>query len=215
VSDYSVARRRMVEKYIEGTVRDPRVLEVMRSVPRHLFVDEALAAQAYGDAALPIGARQTISQPLTVAVMTEALALTGDEKVLEIGTGSGYQTAVLARLAERVYSIERIVDLARKARKVLDQLACRNANLRIDDGTIGWSEEAPFDAIIVTAGAPSVPQEYLDQLAPSGRLVIPVGDRDGQRLQRITRKLDGRFFEEDLGSFRFVPLIGSHGWQEG
>lgn len=205
----------MVERQlIDKGITDPRVLAVMRELPRHLFVEEALQDQAYGDFPLPIGFRQTISQPYMVAYMTEALQLNGHEEVLEIGTGSGYQAAVLAKLARKVYTVERIPDLARRARKVFDTLGLLNINLKVSDGTIGWEDRAPFDAIIVTAGAPDVPQQYLDQLSPNGgRLVIPVGPRDTQVLQRITRH--GTEFEhEQLLGCRFVPLIGERGWLE-
>ncbi len=214
--DFSIARRRMVERQVKGQgVSDPRVIEAMLQIPRHLFVEEALQSQAYGDFSLPIGDRQTISQPSTVGVMTQALQLQGGERVLEVGTGSGYQAAVLSRIAGKVYSLERIAPLARRARRVLDSIGCINVNIRVTDGTQGWEDEAPFDAIIVTAGAPSIPEKYRDQLEIGGRLVIPVGSRGGQVLMRITRVADRQFTEERLIDCRFVPLIGRHGWQEG
>lgn len=211
--DYAIARRQMVERQVKARgVTDPLVLEAMRLVPRHLFVEEALRGQAYGDAPLPIGERQTISQPYMVAVMTEALALKGGEKVLEVGTGSGYQAAVLARIAGRVFTLERLPDLARRARRILDAVGCGNVQLRVADGTIGWPEEAPFDGIIVTAGAPGVPDEYRDQLAIGGRLVIPVGSLGSQVLMRVTRTGSQTYTEENLLGCRFVPLIGRRGW---
>jgi protein-L-isoaspartate(D-aspartate) O-methyltransferase len=213
--DFSIARRRMVEgQVIARGITDPRVIDAMLKVPRHRFVEEALQSQAYQDAPLPIGERQTISQPYMVAVMSQALALSGSETVLEIGTGSGYQAAILALLADRVFSLERIPSLARRARKVLDECGFSKVNIRVADGTRGWQDMAPFDAIIVTAGAPEVPQDYLDQLAVGGRLVIPVGDRSSQVLMRITRTGVREFEDERILGCRFVPLVGSCGWQE-
>ncbi|KIH77402.1 protein-L-isoaspartate(D-aspartate) O-methyltransferase [Geoalkalibacter ferrihydriticus] len=212
--DFAISRRRMVEQHIKSRgVKDPLVLDAMLQVPRHLFVEQALADQAYGDYPLPIGQRQTISQPYMVAVMTEALQLKGGEKILEVGTGSGYQAAVLARIAGRVYSVERIPELARRARRILDQIGCTNVNVKVTDGTFGWEEQQPFDGIIVTAGAPSIPRSYLDQLGPGGRLVIPVGSLGSQVLMRVTKSGEGRFEEERLLDCRFVPLIGGNGWQ--
>ena len=180
---YKKQRARMVETQIRARqIRDDRVLKVMETVPRHLFVDEGLINQAYSDNPLPIGERQTISQPYIVALMTEALELKGRERILEIGTGSGYQTAVLAKLADRVFSIERVAVLATRARKILDRLSCYNVAIRVGDGSYGWKEEAPFDAIITTAAAPQVPQYLLEQLVPGGRLVVPVGGREVQTL---------------------------------
>jgi len=214
-SDFSVARRRMVERQVSGRgISDQGVIDAMLTIPRHLFVDDALRDQAYNDFPIPIGERQTISQPFMVAFMTEALCLKGGERVLEIGTGSGYQAAVLSRIASRVYTVERIPDLARKARRVFDALGIVNLVLKVSDGTFGWEEDAPYDAIIVTAGAPSVPPEYIAQLKPGGRLVIPVGDRSKQILKRITRRAGDIFDEEDLLDCRFVPLLGTHGWSE-
>jgi len=213
--DFSIARRRMVEgQVIARGITDPRVIDAMLKVPRHRFVEEALQSQAYQDAPLPIGERQTISQPYMVAVMSQALALSGSETVLEIGTGSGYQAAILALLADRVFSLERIPSLARRARKALDECGFSKVNIRVADGTRGWQDMAPFDAIIVTAGAPEVPQDYLDQLAVGGRLVIPVGDRSSQVLMRITRTGVREFEDERILGCRFVPLVGSCGWQE-
>jgi len=215
MKNFSIARRRMVEDQVVARgVRDPRVIDAMLKVPRHKFVEQALESQAYQDAPLPIGEKQTISQPYMVAVMSEALLLDGTEKVLEVGTGSGYQAAVLALLADRVFSLERIPALARRARKSLDACGYSKVNIRLADGTLGWREMAPFDAIIVTAGAPDVPRDYLDQLAVGGRLVIPVGDRMSQVLMRMTRTTENEFKEEKLLGCRFVPLVGNHGWRE-
>ena len=212
---YRKQRMRMVDTQIRSRgIRDARVLRAMEAIPRHLFVEEALRDQAYNDNPLPIGERQTISQPYIVALMTEALALQGMEKVLEIGTGSGYQTAILAQLADRVCSIERIASLAGAARRMLDYLSAYNVAIRVGDGTFGWKEESPFDAILVTAGAPKIPSLLIEQLKAGGRLVIPVGDRYAQTLFRATRlsekTLDIK--KEDLGGCRFVDLIGEHGW---
>jgi protein-L-isoaspartate(D-aspartate) O-methyltransferase len=211
--DFPKARLKMVEEQIilRG-IKDPRVIAAMKKVPRHLFVEEALQSQAYNDHPLPIGEKQTISQPYMVALMTEALQLKGRDKVLEIGAGSGYQTAILAEMAEKVFSIERIRSLAIKARQLLYELGYYNTEIKIFDGTFGWSEEAPFDAIIVTAGAPEIPQPLLDQLAISGRLVIPIGDAHVQDLIRVTRTEEG-LKKEDLGGCRFVKLIGRYGWE--
>jgi len=214
---YRKQRTRMVESQIKSRlVRDLRVLKVMETVPRHLFVDEGLMDQAYSDNPLPIGEKQTISQPYIVALMTEALELKGRERVLEIGTGSGYQTAILAQLADRVFSIERVAALASRARKILDQLNCYNVAIRIGDGSYGWKEEAPFDAIITTAAAPRVPQYLLEQLAPGGRMVAPVGSRDIQTLYKLTRSAENpdEVKTVDLGGCRFVSLIGESGWKE-
>ena len=211
--DLPKARLRMVEEQIVSRgIKDPRVIAAMKKVPRHLFVEEALQSQAYSDHPLPIGEKQTISQPYMVALMTEALQLKEKEKVLEIGAGSGYQTAVLAELAEKVFSIERIRSLAIKARQLLYELGYFNVEIKIFDGTHGWMEEAPFDAIIVTAGAPNIPQPLLDQLAIDGRLVIPVGDAYAQDLMRVTKTKEG-IKKEDLGGCRFVKLIGRYGWE--
>lgn len=213
--DFTIARRRMVaEQVVARGITDSRVIDAMLKVPRHKFVEEALEGKAYQDAPLPIGEKQTISQPYMVAVMSEALNLKGFETVLEVGTGSGYQAAVLALLADRVFSLERIPALARRARKILDECGFSKVNIRLADGTHGWQDMAPFDAIVVTAGAPEVPQNYLDQLTVGGRLVIPVGDRDSQVLMRIKRTGEREYEEERLLGCRFVPLIGNHGWNE-
>jgi protein-L-isoaspartate(D-aspartate) O-methyltransferase len=209
-------RMRMVDTQIRARgVSDQRVLKAMEKIPRHLFVDEGLMDQAYNDNPLPIERRQTISQPSIVALMSEAMALTGREKVLEIGTGSGYQTAILAELAERVFSIERIAVLATGARRVLDALNDYNVAIRVGDGTYGWREESPFDAIMVTAGAPRIPRLLIEQLAVGGRLVVPVGSRNSQALLRLTRMSEDPedLKQEDLGMCRFVDLIGEHGWE--
>lgn len=212
--DFSIARRRMVEQLVKGKgVRDPLVLNAMLAVPRHLFVEEAFQSQAYSDFSLPIGEKQTISQPYIVGKMTECLLLKGGERVLEVGTGSGYQAAVLSQIASRVYSVERHPALARRARKVLDQTGCNNVHIKVTDGTFGWEEQAPFDAIIVTAGSPSVPGKYLDQLTSTGRLVIPVGEKGSQILKRIIRN-GSQFYEENILDCRFVPLVGQYGWSE-
>ncbi len=207
----------MVDSQIRSRgVADIRVLKAMEKIPRHLFVDEGLIDQAYNDNPLPIGERQTISQPYMVAVMTEALGLQGSEKVLELGTGSGYQTTILAELAERVFSIERISSLASKARKVIESLGYFNVVIRVGDGTYGWREEAPFDGILVSAGSPDIPGPLVEQLTVGGRLVIPVGGRLTQTLYRVTRLSESveDVKKEDLGGCRFVNLIGEYGWRE-
>lgn len=215
MKNFTIARRRMVEEQVIARgITDQRVIDAMLKVPRHKFVAEALEGKSYQDAPLPIGEKQTISQPYMVAVMSEALALKGAETVLEVGTGSGYQAAILSLLAHRVFSLERIPSLARSARKVLDECGFSKVNIRLTDGTHGWKDMAPFDAIVVTAGAPEVPPDYLDQLAINGRLVIPVGDRGSQELMRITRIGECEYQEEQIMGCRFVPLIGNHGWQQ-
>ncbi len=208
-------RWRMVDTQIRARgIADSRILEAMSKIQRHLFVDEALADQAYNDNPLPIGELQTISQPYMVALMTDAMELKGRERVLEIGTGSGYQTALLAELAEQVFSIERIASLANNARRILDHLGYYNVAIRVGDGTYGWKEEAPFDAILVTAGAPGIPQPLVEQLAIGGRLVLPVGGRSIQDLIKITRQSEDiqDVKKESLGGCRFVDLIGEYGW---
>jgi len=203
----------MVEEQIASRgVKDAGLIAAMKKIPRHLFVEEALQSQAYTDHPLPIGEKQTISQPYMVALMTEALLLTGKEKILEIGTGSGYQTAILAEMCEKVYSVERIRPLAIRARKLLYELGYFNVEIKIFDGTFGWTEESPFDAILVTAGSPDIPQPLVDQLAMGGRLVIPVGDEFVQDLFRVTKTKEG-VKREDLGGCRFVKLIGKYGWE--
>jgi protein-L-isoaspartate(D-aspartate) O-methyltransferase len=211
--NFDISRKRMVEsQLIARKISDKRVIEAMLKVPRHLFVQDAMAAQAYSDSSLPLGEKQTISQPYMVALMSELLELSGTETVLEIGTGSGYQAAILAALAKRVFTIERIPALAAKARRLFDTLGLTNIAMKIDDGTVGWETEAPFDAIVVTAGAPDIPHALLAQLVPGGRLVIPVGDQFEQVLQRIRKREDGTFVREKSVGCRFVRLIGRDGW---
>jgi len=200
------------EQLVKRGIADPRVLEAMRSVPRHLFVDEALRDQAYGDHPLPIGEGQTISQPFMVARMTELLRLTGREKVLEVGTGSGYQAAVLSRVAARVCTVERIPKLAARARQTLESIGGSNVWVRAADGTVGWADEAPFDRILVAAGGPAVPPPLLEQLAEGGRLVMPVGAEDAQRL-RIVDKIGGEVRVSEDSSCVFVKLIGKYAWE--
>jgi protein-L-isoaspartate(D-aspartate) O-methyltransferase len=213
-TDYRLARERMVKnQLIPRGITDPRVLKVMGKVPRDRFVEEALVGEAYNDHPLPIGSNQTISQPYIVALMTQALKLTGREKVLEIGTGSGYQTAILAELSAKVHTIERIRSLLIKARTLLAELGYTNVLFKVFDGTLGWKEYSPYDAVIVTAGAPGTPQPFLDQLTEGGRLIIPVGNRFSQELVQIT-KTKGRFTEKNLGGCRFVNLVGAHGWKD-
>jgi len=213
---YAKQRKKMVDSQIRSRgIRDERVLRAMEKIPRHLFIDVGLIDQAYNDNPLPIGEKQTISQPYIVALMAEALELKGREKVLELGTGSGYQAAILAELADRVFTIERIAALAQKARKLLESLNYYNVVIRVGDGTYGWREESPFDAIVVSAGSPSIPRTLVDQLAVGGRLVIPVGGRYSQSLIKLTRLSENPddVKTEDLGGCRFVNLIGEHGWQ--
>ena len=196
-------------------IRDPRALDAMRAVPRHLFVPEALQGRAYGDHALPIAANQTISQPYIVARMTELLEVDRDSRVLEIGAGSGYQTAVLARVAGQVYAIERIAELAREAQARIRSLGIYNATVKCFDGTLGWSAHGPYDAILVAAGGPEVPEPLLAQLKVGGRLVLPVGaTRESQQLIRVVRKEEG-YETEEHGPCAFVPLIGRYGWNDG
>ncbi|MEN6440891.1 MAG: protein-L-isoaspartate(D-aspartate) O-methyltransferase [Syntrophobacter sp.] len=212
--NFKKARDRMVEtQIVDRGIRDPRVLEAMRKVPRHMFVDEALKEQAYSDHPLPIGDKQTISQPYIVALMTESLELDGHEKVLEIGTGSGYQAAVLAELADRVFTVERFPGLAFRANQNFQKLGYRNIIVRVADGTLGWPDEAPFDAIVVTAGTPKLPQPLVDQLGPEGRMVIPVGDRITQELYLVERVPDG-IRKTALGGVRFVDLVGKWAWDD-
>ncbi len=210
---YEHLRERMVQKQIKARgITDPGVLSAMRTVPRHLFVSEALMDQAYGDFPLPIGDQQTISQPYIVAEMTGALQLTDEDRVLEIGTGSGYQAAILAKIAYRVYTIERIHSLYLKTRKLFDKLYYHNIVTKYSDGTAGWRDESPFDAIIVTAGAPDIPKVLVNQLAVHGRLVIPVGDQYSQSLIKLYKD-EGGVHETNLGGCRFVKLVGEYGWR--
>ena len=211
---FETIRQRMVqEQLINRGIYDPKVLAVMGEVPRHLFVDDAMQGNAYGDHPLPIVDGQTISQPFIVAYMTQALQLTGREKVLEIGTGSGYQAVILSRLCTKLYTVERLNSLLASSRRIFDRLHCYNIQSRLDDGTLGWLEYAPYDAIMVTAGGPEIPEPLVAQLADSGRMVIPVGDQDVQELQLVTKK-DGVVQIELLERVRFVNLIGEYGWNK-
>ncbi len=211
--DDTYHRERMVRELVEARgIRDPRVLAALREVPRHLFVREHLWGQAYKDHALPIGEAQTISQPYVVARMSELLEVTEEHKVLEIGTGSGYQTAILARLARWVYSLERVPELAHQAIRRMRHLGILNVKIQAFDGTVGWTEVAPFDRILVTAGAPAPPEPLLEQLAARGRLLIPVGNRGRQRLLLCERTQAGRIRKRWLDDVAFVPLLGRFGW---
>ena len=211
-SDFSQARDLMVkEQLVPRKISDERVLSAMRTVPRHLFVPEDMRHLAYNDAPLPIGQKQTISQPYIVALMTQLLDLGASDKVLEVGSGSGYQAAILADIAQKVYSIERFSTLAERARRILMELGITNVDILVKDGSQGEVKFAPYDAIIVTAAAPKVPQPLLDQLAEGGRMVLPVGGRDGQVLERW--RLKGTdFSNERIAPVAFVPLVGDHGW---
>lgn len=210
--EYRGARRRLVETLQAQGIRDLSVLHAIDSVPRHLFVPTGVRHRAYEDSALPIGNGQTISQPSIHARYLEILKLKGNEKVLEVGTGSGYQTALLSRLASQVFSIERIAPLLDKAREVLREMGTNNISLMLGDGTLGWRQFAPFDAILVGAAAPDVPDAYVEQLAEGGRLLIPLGDRDEQILNLFTRK-GTELTKEDVAPVRFVPLVGKHSWE--
>lgn len=214
-AEYRIPRERMVERLRDYYgIRDPKVLEAINSVPRHFFVSSALHGRAYGDHALPIDFNQTISQPFIVARMTELLELTKQTRVLEIGAGSGYQTAVLAQLASQVYAIERIGELAREAHARIRELGIYNATVKAFDGTLGWNAHAPYDAILVAAGGPQVPSPLIAQLKTGGRLVIPIGPtRDSQKLVRVIKTEDSHTLEEH-GPCQFVPLIGQHGWTQ-
>jgi len=212
--DLATAKSMMVQRQLVGRgIMDRRVLAAMGEVPRHLFVDESLWPEAYDDNPLPIGEGQTISQPYMVAIMTELLELQADERVLEIGTGSGYQAAVLTRLCQWVYTVERIGSLSERARKAIAACGYENITFKVGDGTEGWPEEAPFDGIVVTAGAPTVPDVLVHQLRLGGRLVIPVGNRFSQTLKRVIKTEDGPRVESHTGC-RFVDLVGRHGWSE-
>jgi protein-L-isoaspartate(D-aspartate) O-methyltransferase len=207
-------RRRMVESLLaEVTLSDPRVVEALLEVPRHHFLDGQLVHQAYGTRALPIAAQQTISSPAVVARMTETLRVEPQDSVLEVGTGSGYQTAILARLARRVFSLERLPELARRAVQRMRQLRIDNVKIQVFDGSCGWAEMAPFDRIIVTAGTPQAPPPLLAQLAERGRLLVPEGALDQQRLV-LYEKLGPRLSRLELGDVAFVPLLGKHGWSQ-
>ncbi|MDL1968552.1 MAG: protein-L-isoaspartate(D-aspartate) O-methyltransferase [Deltaproteobacteria bacterium] len=211
---YERKREEMVKKQIEARgITDSYVLDAMRRVPRHLFVSEALMDQAYGDFPLPIGEQQTISQPYIVAEMTQALQLNKDDRVLEIGTGSGYQAAILSEIVFRVYTIERIHHLFVKTRRLFDKLRYHNIVTRYSDGTSGWIDENPFNAIIVTAGAPEIPKVLIDQLSVGGRMVLPVGDQYSQDLIRLYKNEEG-IHKTSLGGCRFVKLVGEYGWRD-
>jgi protein-L-isoaspartate(D-aspartate) O-methyltransferase len=215
-AEYRIPRERMVERLRDHYgIRDPNVLEAIRRVPRHFFVTEALRGRAYGDHALPIDFNQTISQPFIVARMTELLELDKKSRVLEIGAGSGYQTAVLAQLASQVYSIERIGELARQAQARIREVGVQNATVKAFDGTLGWNAYGPYDGILVAAGGPRIPDPLIAQLKTGGRLVIPIGEtRESQKLVRVIKTDSGHKVEEH-GPCQFVPLIGQHGWSAG
>jgi protein-L-isoaspartate(D-aspartate) O-methyltransferase len=211
--DFAIEREKMVEEQIRARgVKDPLVLAAMRKVPRHRFVSESLQGQAYNDYPLPTWGGQTISQPYMVAVMTECLELKGGERVLEVGTGSGYQAAILAEIAEKVYTIERETHLARMAREVLSELQYQNVIIKVGDGTLGWKEFAPFDGIIVTAGSPVVPPPLQSQLKDGGRLVVPVGSSAFQNMMCIEKR-GSKIKSREICGCTFVPLIGDHGWR--
>jgi protein-L-isoaspartate(D-aspartate) O-methyltransferase len=211
--DQRIRRERMVSRLLEGRgVDDPRVLEAMREIPRHRFVEEALAAKAYGDHSLPIGSGQTISQPIIVARMAQLLEVKPADAILEIGTGSGYQAAVLSRLAHRVYTVERLPELAEKARKLVRSLGIENVHFKVFDGTYGWSEFGPYDGILVTAASPGVPDPLREQLREGGRLVVPVVEAGGQVLRLVRKTGPARFVAEEHGPVAFVPLVGRYGF---
>ena len=214
IKSYAGQRRKMVEEQlVERGINDLRLLEVVSRVPRHLFVQESLQHRAYGDTPLPIGENQTISQPHIVGAMTEALDLKGEERVLEIGTGSGYQTAIIAELCRQVFTIERLNNLSRKAQNVLESLNYMNIVFKMFDGTYGWPDQAPFEAILITASAPEIPGSLVKQLGDGGRLVAPIGEADKQKLVVLTKNGD-RVSRRDLGDCKFVPLIGKYGWPQ-
>lgn len=205
-------RRRLIETLRTNGIRDERVLRAFDQAPRHLFVPTGVRHRAYEDAPLPIGSGQTISQPSVHARYLQLLELRGEERVLEVGTGSGYQTVLLALLAAQVFSIERIPALLERARELIQQAGVRNVSLLLGDGTIGWRDYAPYDAILVSAAAPEVPKPLLEQLAEGGRLLVPIGDREEQMLALITRRSDETYERRDIAPVRFVPLVGAHGW---
>ena len=212
IQSYAGQRRKMVEEQlVERGIKDLGVLEAMSRVPRHLFAQESLRHRAYGDYPLPIGENQTLSQPYIVAAMTAALSLKGEERVLEIGTGSGYQTAVVAELARQVFTIERLNNLSRKAQEILEGLNYMSIVFKMFDGTYGWPDQAPFDAILVTASAKEIPESLVKQLGEGGRLVAPTGDAHEQKLVVLTKN-GGRVSRRELGACKFVPLIGKYGW---
>ena len=212
IQSYAGQRRKMVEdQLVARGVKDLRVLEAMSRVPRHLFSQESLQHRAYGDTPLPIGENQTLSQPYIVGAMTEALGLKGEERVLEIGTGSGYQTAIVAELARQVFTIERLNNLSRKAQKILEGLSYMNIVFKMFDGTYGWPDQAPFDAILITASYKEIPESLIKQLGDGGRLGAPTGDAENQKLVVLTKNA-GRVSRRELGDCKFVPLIGKYGW---
>lgn len=208
---YERARHGLIEQIREQGIDDLEVLRLFDLVPRHLFVPESVRHRAYEDGPVPIGFAQTASQPSLQALYLQTLRLAGTERVLEVGTGSGFQTALLAQLAAQVYSVERLAELSQRARRALDELNVKNVALLVGDGSVGWSRYAPYDAILVTAGSPSVPKALVEQLATGGRLLIPVGDRDRQRLLLVRRE-EGGVVEESVADCTFVPLLGRYGW---
>lgn len=205
-------RNKLIDKLRAKGIKDESVLQAIGSIPRHLFIDTALENRAYEDTALPIGKGQTISQPFTVAAQTELLQIEKGDKILEIGTGSGYQAAVLSKIGADVYSIERHEELYLKAKEIMSRLGFR-IRLKLGDGTIGWSAYAPYNGILVTAGAPEIPEELISQLIIGGRLVVPVGDQTRQTMVRVTRVSEDSYEEERFNIFKFVPLIGKKGWE--
>jgi len=214
IKAYAGQRRKMVEEQLlERGIKDLALMEVMSRVPRHLFVDSSLQQRAYGDCPLPIGENQTISQPYIVASMTEALHLKGKERVLEIGTGSGYQTAILAEMASQVFTIERIRPIVQKTKVLLNSLRYENIVFKVFDGTYGWRDQSPFDAILISAATPNIPTALIEQLADKGRLVAPVGGRESQKLT-VLSKVGSRLVSREKESCKFVPLIGKFAWPE-
>ena len=214
IQAYAGQRRKMVEEQILGRgIKDLSVMEVLSRVPRHLFVNSSLQHRAYGDCPLPIGENQTISQPYIVALMTQVLDLKGGERVLEIGTGSGYQTAILAELASHVFTIERVKPLVKKTKELLEGLKYKNIVFKTFDGTYGWRDQSPFDAILISAATPRIPKSLIEQLADKGRLVAPVGERESQDLI-VLNKNGNKVMERKIGSCKFVPLIGKFAWSE-
>lgn len=212
--EHAHQRALMVDRHVAARgIKDPRILQAMRDVPRHLFVPTVIAAKAYAPGALPIGSKQTISQPYIVARMIELLELKGNEKVLEIGTGTGYQAVVLSKLCAKVFSIERINELALRAAEIIRELKIYNVTVKVFDGTYGWSDHAPFDRIIVAAAAPEIPEPLVQQLARNGKMIIPIGSGSTQRLARASR-VGTRLQIEDFGETDFVPLVGRFGWKE-
>jgi len=214
LTQYTGQRQKMIEEQLLNRgIKDIKALVAMNSVPRHFFVQESFHHKAYGDHPLPIGGSQTISQPYIVGAMTEALELKGHERVLEIGTGSGYQTAILAELADKVFTIERIKSIARTAKNKLDQLGYVNILYKIFDGTYGWRDQSPYDAILITAAGPDIPKTLIEQVADGGRIVAPVGDQGTQTLTVLT-KVGSQTRVKKLSECSFVPLIGKYGWSE-